>query len=123
MNFDEAKGKAQNIFGKMEEAVGEAIGSENLSNAGAEDRVKGAATETWGNAKDTVDTAHDSATAQVRDTRDSAAYEAGRAQGHVETGHASLRDRIVNGAENLKDNVNAKIDNFKAEHEAKHERL
>ena len=37
MNFDEIKGKAQNAFGKAEEAVGKAVGSQNLSNAGTED--------------------------------------------------------------------------------------
>lgn len=123
MNFDEVKGKLQNAFGKAEEMVGEAVGSENLSNAGAEDRVKGAATETWGNAKDAVDHAHDRASASARDTRDSAAYEAGRAEGHVEAGHASLRDRIVSGAEHIQENVNAKIDNFKADHETSRDRL
>ncbi len=62
MNTDQIKGKMQNAFGKAEEAVGEAVGSRDLSNAGVEDRVKGAAKETWGNTKDTVrevrDTAH-----------------------------------------------------------------
>jgi uncharacterized protein YjbJ (UPF0337 family) len=119
MNFDEIKGKAQNAFGKAEEAVGNAIGSQNLANAGAEDRVKGAATETWGNAKDAVGKAGDTAAAHASDARSSAAYEAGRADGHIESGNASLRDRIVSGAERFQENVNAKIDNFKAEHDAK----
>ena len=44
MDTDQIKGKLQNAFGKVEEAVGEAVGSQNLSNAGAEDRLKGAAT-------------------------------------------------------------------------------
>lgn len=123
MNFDEIKGKAQNAFGKAEEAVGEAIGSQNLSNAGAEDRLKGAATETWGKAKDAVGTVNDTATAHVSNARSDTAYEAGRADGHIESGNASLRDRIVSGTERFQENVNAKIDQFKAEHDAKRERV
>ena len=69
MNFDEVKGKVQNAFGKTEEAVGEAVGSQNLSNAGAEDRVKGAAKETWGNAKDAVTGAKDDASAHTSSIR------------------------------------------------------
>lgn len=119
MNLDEIKGKAQNAFGKVEEAIGEAIGSRDLSNAGAEDRLKGAAKETWGNAKDAVNEAGTSASHSAADSRDRAAYEAGKAEGHVEAGHASLRDRIVSGTEHLKDEVDAKIDRFKEEHTEK----
>lgn len=123
MNFDEIKGKVENVFGKAEEAVGEAIGSENLSNAGREDRVKGAATETWGNAKDAVGKVHDNAVDSARTGREDRAYEVGRADGHVEAGNASLRDRIVNGVEHFQENVNDKIDHFKAEQDTKHDRI
>ena len=123
MNFDEIKGKVQNAFGKTEEAVGEAIGSQNLSNAGTEDRVKGAATETWGNAKDAVSTVHDNTVDSARDARTDSAYQAGRADGHLESGNGSLRDRIVSGTEHFKDTMNEKIDHFKAEQDAKHDRV
>lgn len=61
MNTDQIKGKMQNAFGKAEQSVGEAVGSHDLANAGAEDRLKGAAKETWGNAKDTVHEMHKTA--------------------------------------------------------------
>lgn len=102
MDTDQIKGKLQNAFGKAEEAVGGAIGNQNLSNAGAEDRLKGSATETWGNAKDTV--------RNVGDTvRTDAAVHEDRTVAQGE----SLRDRFVSGAEHLKDSINAKMDNVK----------
>ena len=103
MDTDQIKGKLQNAFGKTEEFVGEAIGSKNLSNAGAEDRLKGAGTETWGNVKDTASTV--GTTAQ----HNTAVHEDASGNGE------SLRDRIVTGAENFKDNVNAKLDHTKDE--------
>lgn len=85
MDTDQIKGKLQNAFGKAEEAVGKAVGNQNLVNAGTEDRVKGAATETWGNAKDTVrDTAHSEST--------------------------TAGDRTAAGAESLRDSINDKLD-------------
>jgi uncharacterized protein YjbJ (UPF0337 family) len=106
MDTDQIKGKLQNAFGKTEEAVGKVIGSQNLSNAGTEDRLKGAATETWGNAKDTVHSVGTTAHTEAAVHEDRAAV-----QGE------SLRDRFAAGAEHLKDNINAKMDNVK-DHEA-----
>ncbi len=106
MDTDQIKGKLQNAFGKAEEAVGQAIGNQNLANAGAEDRLKGSATETWGNAKDTVHSVHETASTSA------VAHEE-----HASATGESLRDRIVSGAEHLKDSVNAKLNNVK-EHEA-----
>ena len=108
MDTDQIKGKLQNVFGKAEEAVGEAIGNQNLSNAGAEDRLKGAATETWGNAKDTVRNVGSTAHTETAVHEDRAAV-----QGE------SLRDRFVAGAEHLKDSINAKMDSVKADEAAK----
>lgn len=119
MNTDEIKGKLQNAFGKTERAVGGAIGSHNLQNAGAEDQMKGAAKETWGNAKDAVSEAHTTATSNATTTPDSAAYNAGRTEGHVQAGDESLRDKIVNGSERFKENFNEKVDHLKAEERAK----
>ncbi len=119
MNMDDLKGKVQSGFGKAESAVGGVIGSESLKDAGAEDQLKGAAKETWGNAKDavhaTTDTVHDKAV----DTRDSASYEAGKAQGHVESGTGTFRDKVVAGANNLKNEFDEKVDDYKAEQAAK----
>jgi uncharacterized protein YjbJ (UPF0337 family) len=108
MNTDQIKGKMQNAFGKTEEAVGEAIGSRDLSNAGAEDRVKGAAKETWGNAKDTV---HEmKKTAQTRT--------------EVASGEpVTARDKFASGVERIKDSVNTKLDEVKAREQEKRDNL
>ncbi len=95
MDMDQIKGKLQNAFGKAEEFVGEAVGSKDLSNAGAEDRVKGAATETWGNAKDAVHSAGET----VRTD----------ATVHGDT----TRDSMASGAERLRDSINSKLDSTK----------
>jgi uncharacterized protein YjbJ (UPF0337 family) len=112
MDSDQIKGKLQNAFGKAEEAVGEAIGSQDLSNAGAEDRLKGNAKETWGNAKDTV-----------REVRDTARTDAAVHADHTTTEGESLRSRIVNGAEHLKDSINAKMDHAKTNEEYKRDEI
>lgn len=119
MNTDEIKGKLQNAFGKTEKAVGGVVGSQNLQNAGAEDQLKGDAKQTWGNAKDAISEAHTTSSANIAATRDSAAYNVGRAEGHTEAGGESLRDKIVTGAERFKDNVNEKVDHFEANERTK----
>lgn len=105
MDMDQIKGKLQNAFGKAEELVGEAVGSKDLANAGSEDRVKGAATETWGNAKDAV-------------------HSVGETSRTETTVHAdSTRDSIASGAERLRDSINAKLDNAKDHQEARRDTL
>ena len=112
MDTDQIKGKLQNAFGKAETAVGNAIGSQNLANAGAEDRLKGSATETWGNAKDTVNSAGETAHTRAAVDDDNAAEHGG-----------SLRDRFVAGAEHLKDSINAKMDHVKDDQEYKRDTI
>lgn len=102
MDTDQIKGKLQNVFGRAEEAVGKAIGNQNLANAGSEDRVKGAATETWGNAKDTVHT-----------TTDTVRTDAATHEEHAANTGTSLRDRIAAGSEHLRDYINEKLDSSK----------
>ncbi len=99
MDMDQIKGKLQNAFGKTEEFVGEAVGSKDLANAGAEDRVKGAATETWGNTKDAV-------------------HNVGETSKTDATVHAdSTRDNLASGAERLRDSIRAKLGSTE-DHEA-----
>ncbi|AFL89452.1 hypothetical protein Terro_3234 [Terriglobus roseus DSM 18391] len=112
MDSDQIKGKLQGAFGKVEEAVGKAVGSNDLQNAGTEDRLKGGAKETWGNAKDTA-----------REVTDTARTDASVHADHASAEGESLRSRIVNGAENLKDSINAKLDNAKADEQAKREEI
>ena len=55
MNKDQVAGKVEHAAGHVKQAVGEAIGNQKLANQGVADQVKGAAKETWGNAKDAAD--------------------------------------------------------------------
>ncbi|MEZ2346771.1 CsbD family protein [Terriglobus sp. RCC_193] len=108
MNSDQIKGKMQNAFGKTEEAVGEAVGSRNLSNAGAEDRVKGAAKETWGNAKEAVHEMNETA----------------RTRADVTTGQPiTARDKFAAGAEHIKDSSNTRMEEIKTYEQGKREQL
>lgn len=108
MNADQIKGKMQNAFGKTEKAVGEAIGSHDLANAGTEDRVKGAARETWGNAKDTVHEMKKTAETRTK----------------VVTGEpVTARDKLASGVERIKDSVNTKLDEVKTREQEKRDNL
>jgi uncharacterized protein YjbJ (UPF0337 family) len=108
MNTDQIKGKMQNAFGKAEQSVGEAVGSHDLANAGAEDRVKGAAKETWGNAKDTVHEMNKTA----------------KTRADVATGEpVTARDKFASGVERIKDSVNTKLDEVKSREQVKRDDL
>ena len=54
MNTEKVEGKFDQVAGKIKQGVGEAVGNQKLANAGAAEQIKGAAKETWGNAKDTA---------------------------------------------------------------------
>ena len=112
MDSDQIKGKLQNAFGKVEETIGRAVGSADLENAGTEDRLKGGAKETWGNAKDAA-----------REVRDTAKTDANLHADHAAHSGESLRNRIVDGAENLKDSINAKLDHVKTDEELRREEI
>ncbi len=68
MNTEKIEGKFDQVAGKIKQSVGEAVGNQKLANSGVADQVKGAAKETWGNAKDTAAVVND-------DTRSRAAVE------------------------------------------------
>ena len=51
MNKDQVSGKVEQVVGEVKQSVGEALGNEKLANQGVVDQVKGAAKETWGDAK------------------------------------------------------------------------
>lgn len=92
MNKDQVGGKVEQVTGKVKEKVGEAVGNQKLANQGVADQVKGAAKETWGNAKDAAQ--------------------------HVEAAHrhdaeqkaTSVREKIVDSAVNLKDKIKHGLD-------------
>ena len=87
MNEDTVAGKLKSVSGKIKQATGEAIGNQELANAGVADRVKGAAQETWGTTKDA---AHDVGTAIKRDS-----------ETHQTAN--TLRDKVTGVAEHVKE--------------------
>jgi len=92
MNKDQVTGKLDQMSGKVKEKVGEAVGNQHLANQGVADQVKGAAKETYGNAKEAV---HDNV----------------KAQRHEAEQHATeTRERIVKKTQDLKDRANETID-------------
>ena len=60
MNKDQVSGKVDQAVGKVKQTVGEAVGNQNLANKGVAEQVKGAAKETWGDAKDAAKQIHES---------------------------------------------------------------
>ena len=101
MNNDTVSGKFDQVAGKVKESVGEAVGNQNMANSGAADQVKGNAKETWGDVKDTASDVSKNARDNTSST-DS-------------TGH-DARNRVTSAAENLKNSIGNKLDEFKSEH-------
>jgi uncharacterized protein YjbJ (UPF0337 family) len=81
----------------VKQATGEAVGNDRLANSGTADQVKGAAKEAWGHTKDAAN-AHSTATAN--DTRTGT------------TAH-DVREKITSTAQNVKESVKNKADDFK----------
>jgi uncharacterized protein YjbJ (UPF0337 family) len=102
MDKDQVAGKFEQTVGKAKEKLGDAVGNQKLANQGVADQVKGAAKETWGNAKDAARTTHDR---HVAKTEDSASVN---------------RERVTDKVAEIKKKVNDKIDNFKDRERDKH---
>jgi uncharacterized protein YjbJ (UPF0337 family) len=98
MNTDKVEGEFDQVAGKVKQGVGETVGNQRLANAGVADQIKGAAKETWGNAKDTAGVVH----------------EDNKAKAHAEGDN--LRDRVANSTQNAKNSMNEKLDDIKREH-------
>jgi uncharacterized protein YjbJ (UPF0337 family) len=92
MNKDQVSGKFDQAAGKVKEKIGETVGNQRLANEGLADQVKGAAKETWGNAKEV---AHENADADRRE---------------AERNANDTRERIANKVQDMKERVNEKID-------------
>lgn len=73
MNADTVKGALQKVGGRIEEAAGALVGSENLKVAGKEDQLEGSAHEAWGNVKDAGDALIDRARAAKFDAESKSA--------------------------------------------------
>lgn len=88
MNKENLEGKFDQIAGAVKQKTGEALNDQSLANSGVADQVKGHAKEAYGNAKDVAEE-------NRADRADNA------------------RDRVVDTAQNVKNNVNAKLDEMR----------
>ena len=95
MNKDQVSGKIDQATGKVKEKAGEAIGNQSMANRGVVDQMKGAAKETWGNAKDA---------AQL-----DAAERRRESEAHANRTRASLTETV----QEAKNKLNEKIDEHK----------
>src|ERR1700750_2212132 len=95
MDKDRIEGKFDQGIGKAKEKLGEAVGNQKLANQGVADQVKGAAKETWGNAKDAARTTQDRHAAETEDA--------------ANTKREHFSDKVAD----LKKKANDKIDDFK----------
>jgi uncharacterized protein YjbJ (UPF0337 family) len=101
MDKDQVTGKFEQGVGKAKEKLGEAVGNQKLANQGVADQVKGAAKETWGNAKDAARTTQD------------------RHAAETENAANAKREHFTDKVADLKKKANDKIDDFKERERAK----
>jgi uncharacterized protein YjbJ (UPF0337 family) len=109
MNTEKVEGKFDQVAGKIKQGVGETVGNQKLANAGAAEQIKGAAKETWGNAKDAANVVRE-------DNRARANMEAKDVKYRAEDSAHNVREKATNTAQNIKDKIKEKLDNVKREH-------
>jgi uncharacterized protein YjbJ (UPF0337 family) len=102
MDKDQVAGKFDQGIGKAKEKLGETVGNQRLANQGVADQVKGAAKETWGNAKDAARTTHDRHAADAEDAAN------------------AKREHVTDKVAEMKKKANDKIDDFKDRERTKH---
>jgi uncharacterized protein YjbJ (UPF0337 family) len=102
MNKDTVAGKAEQVAGKVKQAFGEAVGNQKVANSGAAEQIKGTARETWGKTKDTAQDVADSQRADAQAT--------GEVKAH------NLREKVTTTAQNIKNDISAKLDDVKERH-------
>jgi len=100
MNKDQVAGKIAQAVGKVEQSVGERIGSKKLANKGVANQAKGAAKETWGDVRD--------AAKQIHESHKKAAFEKA----------TQSRAKISQAVDDAKDKAEGRIDEFKRRHPA-----
>jgi uncharacterized protein YjbJ (UPF0337 family) len=105
MAKENIEGAFDKAVGKIKQKTGEALGNQKLANEGAAEQVKGSAKQALGSTKDTV----------KRVTKPKAAKAETSAQ---ETGD-HLRDKIVAGAEHVKDAVQHGLHRFEHPHDSR----
>lgn len=102
-------GKFDQLTGQAKQAIGETFDNDKLANEGATDQVKGAAKEAWGSTKE-------AAHAVSEDAREHAETRRTEAESDAHEKGESIRERIVNAAQELKDSVIHHADEVKAKH-------
>lgn len=110
MNTEKVEGKFDQVAGKIKQGVGEAVGNQRLANAGVVEQIKGAAKETWGNAKDTANAVHD-------DSQKRAHVEGESFKARAEEKAHEAREKVTSTAQNLKEKMNEKLDDIKSRHQ------
>ena len=106
MNKEQIEGKLDQVAGTVKQKTGEVFGDQKLANSGVAEQVKGAAKETWGKAKDAAAERRD-----VEADRTDASKEGLKLR--TEDKLDAARDKVVNTAHNLKENISEKIDSFR----------
>ena len=109
MSTETITGKFDQLKGQAKQSIGEATGDQELANSGATDQVKGAAKEAWGNTKDAAHAVSNDAHDHVQASHAQAEVE-GEQKAHT------VRDSIVNAAQEVKESVVRHTDNIKANH-------
>jgi uncharacterized protein YjbJ (UPF0337 family) len=89
------KGKFDQASGKVKQVVGETVNDQSLANKGAAQQVKGHAEEAWGSVKEA---SHDTKV---------------RKQPEAERNAHDVRETITSTAQNVKEHIQAGVDNFK----------
>ena len=89
------KGKFDQSAGTVKQAVGETVHNQSLANEGAAQQIKGHAEEVWGSIKEAT-----------HDTKE-------RKQPTAEHDAHDIRESITSTAQNVKEHIQAGVDNFK----------
>ena len=100
MNESNVSGKLDQVVGKVKQGIGEATGNQSLANSGAADQVKGNVKEAWGDVKDTASDADSKA----------------RTNTQAEQSANNTRDSATSTAEDTKNSVKGKLDEFRRDH-------
>lgn len=106
MNKETLEGKFEQVSGAVKQKVGETINNQGLANSGVAEQIKGAAKETWGKAKDVVNERRDDAAYHAETEKEEAQV---RTQGSAD----DLRDKLVNKAQDVKENISEKLDHLR----------
>jgi len=106
MNKSHVTGGIDEAVGKVKESLGNATGNEKLANEGAAQQVKGAAKQTWGNVKDSANTASATAWTKMNKT-----------ESRIGGKDHELRDKVTAAAEHMKNTVANTLENFNKKQE------